>query len=29
VDFITVYTELSREAYFAVADEARHIPFAG
>ena len=31
VDFIKVYTDLSREAYFAVADEAnkQHIPFAG
>jgi len=31
VDFFKVYERLSRDAYFAVADEARkkHIPFAG
>jgi len=31
VDFIKVYDGLSREAYFAIADEARqqHIPFVG
>ena len=31
VDFVKVYNELSREAYFAIADEAtkRKIPFAG
>jgi hypothetical protein len=31
VDFVKVYNNLSREAYFAIADEARkqHIPFAG
>src|SRR4030095_3107627 len=31
VDFVKVYWNLSREAYFAIADEARtqHIPFAG
>lgn len=31
VDFVKVYSNLSREAFFAIADEARkqHIPFAG
>ena len=31
VDFVKVYNNLSREAYFAIADEAKkqHIPFAG
>jgi predicted amidohydrolase len=31
VDFVKVYWNLSREAYFAIADEAhkQHIPFAG
>jgi imidazolonepropionase-like amidohydrolase len=31
VDFIKVYQSLSRDAYFAIADEARrhHMPFAG
>jgi imidazolonepropionase-like amidohydrolase len=31
VDFFKVYNRLSREAYFAIADEAKsqHIPFAG
>ena len=30
-DFVKVYTRLPREAYFAIADEAKkqHIPFAG
>ena len=31
VDFVKVYNNLSRDSYFAIADEARkqHIPFAG
>lgn len=31
IDFVKVYGNLSREAYFAIADEAKkqHIPFAG
>ncbi len=31
VDFIKVYNDLSRESYFAIADEAKrqHLPFAG
>jgi len=31
IDFVKVYSNLSREAYFAIADEARkqNIPFAG